>query len=659
MVLVEEKSGELVVHKVPTIPEDPVVGVLTGVEEVLTESRVQPEQIVYFGAGSTLALNTIIERSGVKTGLLVTKGFRDVLEIRRTRLPDAPSFEAARPIPLVRRALVKEVEERIAAGGSVLRGLKPASVMSGVSALIDAGVEAVAICFLHAYANPEHERAARSLIVERWPDLFVCISAEIWPQQREYERTLVTVMNAYIGPRLQKHYHRLEKGVREMGINSPLLVTQSNGGTMSLADAAENPIRTLLSGPAAGVMASVKVAREADASRTFTLDMGGTSADMSVIDGMPSFSTESSIGDFPLFMPAIAIDTIGAGGGSIAWVDDQGVLKVGPRSAGAVPGPACYDRGGTEPTVTDAYLITGILGASDLLGGAMELSRDRAENALTELGENIGLTATETAEAVIRIATANMYAEFLPLIARHGVDQREFVLVPFGGAGPTHAFLLAAEAGIGRLLVPRTPGVMCALGAALADLQMDFVRSVRFELSDRSALARTFAELEMQAREWLAEQGLGSRAQFIRSADMYYHGQSYELTVELADDTDPAEAFHRRYEQIYGYRNPSSPIEVLQLRVLARVPNPHPNLAPFERSTVAGETTAPVPAERRQILYGGREHEVSVYRRSDLAPGVRMAGPAVVTQYDTTIFVTPGFRFWVDTWGNVWGEAQS
>lgn len=656
VVLVEEESGRLVVHKVPTVPEDPVVGVLNGVREALSEANVAPEQIVYFGGGSTLALNTIIERSGIKAGLLVTHGFRDVLELRRTRLPDAPSFEAARPVPLVRRALVREVHERVNADGAVLRPLNRDSVLNGVADMVDAGVEAVAISFLHAYANPKHERTARALVSEQWPDLFVCTSAETWPQKREYERTLITVMNAYVGPTMQRYFRRLEAGLREIGIDCPLLVTQSNGGTMSLADAADAPVRTMFSGPASGVMAGAKITREADVSRLFTLDMGGTSADIAVVDESPGFSTESQIGDFPFFMPAVAIDTIGAGGGSIAWIDDQGVLKVGPRSAGAEPGPVCYDRGGTEPTVTDAYLVTGIIGADDLLGGAMHLSREKAEGALAALGNEIGLTAVEAGEAIIRIATANMYAEFLPLIARHGVDHRDFALVPFGGAGPTHAFLLATEAGIGRLLIPRTPGVMCALGAALTDLQMDFVRSVQWELTDTATMANAFADLEERANEWLASQGIVSDVECIRSADMYYQGQSYELTVELPEGLDPAEAFHRRYEQVYGYRDPSSPIEVLQLRLLARVPNPNPNLAPYERPP---ETDDPQPVEQRRIIYRGDERTVPVYRRSALPPDVRMSGPAILTQYDTTIFVTPDFDFWVDVWGNVRGEVRS
>jgi N-methylhydantoinase A len=603
-----------------------------------------------------LALNTVIQRSGVETGLIITHGFRDILEIRRTRLPDAPSFEAARPIPLVRRALVREVPERVLADGTVLKSLEKDEGAIAAEDLVAKGVKALAVCFLHSYANPKNERIVRDLIANRWPDVFLCTSHEIWPQQREYERALLTVMNAYVGPVMRRYYGRLEEGLREIGIRCPVLVTQSNGGTMSVPDAARVPVRTMLSGPASGVMASVKEAKEERMDHFFTLDMGGTSADMATVDGTPRFSTDSAIGDFPLFMPAIAIDTLGAGGGSIAWVDDQGVLKVGPRSAGAVPGPACYGRGGEEPTVTHAYLFSGIIGLNDLLSGEMELSAERAERALIGLVGRIGLDAQGTAKAVLRVATANMYAEFLPMVARFGVDQREFVLVPYGGAGPTHAFLLADEAGLDRLLIPRTPGAMCALGAALADLQMDFVRSVRASLRDVSSLESTFGELEKEAAAWISGLGIeGERFEYRRSADMRYHGQSFELTVDLSNAVEPTEAFHRHYEQVYGYRDADGSIEVLQLRVLAKAPNPQPGLS---NTRAPASVDAPAPADQRRIRYQGNFLSVPVYRRTDLPEGARLSGPAVLTQYDTTVFVTPGFEFWADARGNLRAERK-
>ncbi len=664
--LVSEGDGRLIVHKVPTTPEDPVQGVLLGVRESLDDAGVEPGEITYFGAGTTLALNTVIQRAGVDTGLLITRGYRDVLEIRRTRLPDAPSYDAARPVPLVRRARVREVSERMMADGTVLRPLEPDSVIAAAGELVEAGVEAIAICFLHSYSNPEHERRAREIVSGQWPDLYLCTSEETWPQQREYERTLIAVMNAYTGPAMESYYLRLEEGLRRMGVGCPLLVTQSNGGTMSVLDAARIPVRTMLSGPASGVMAAVKEAREEGMERFFTLDMGGTSADMAVVDGMPRFSSESAIGEFPLFMPTIAINTLGAGGGSIAWVDDQGVLKVGPRSAGARPGPACYGYGGEEATVTDAYLVSGIVGPGDFLGGKMVLSPRLAEEAVASLGGRLGLAAAEAAEAIIRIATANMYAEFLPMIARYGVDHRDFTLVPYGGAGPTHAFFLAEEAGLSHLLIPRPPGAMCALGAALTDLQMDFVRSVRKNLSERRALEEVFEGLETEAAGWLTAQGISPEtATLERSADMRFEGQSFDLTVELgsgAASDSYGDAFRQRYKQVYGYQDEGCPIEVLQLRLLAKVRNPLPIPGGNPLAAAPGappQAGAPTPVEERRVLYRGERVAAKVYRRSDLLPGVRLRGPAVVTQYDTTIFITPRFEFWVDARGNIRAEAKS
>ena len=653
--LVEEATGRVGVYKVPTVVGEPVSGVLDGVREGLRGEGLAPADVIYFGAGSTLAVNTIIQRSGEPIGLLITEGFRDVLEIRRTRLPDAPSFEAARPVPLVRRAHVREARERINADGAVLRPLDPDSVVQGVGELLEAGVSAVAVCFLHSYINPIHEREAQSVMADRWPDLFVCASWETWPQQREYERTLVCVMNAYIGSTMRSYYRQLEEGLRAMGIGCPILITQSNGGTVSIGEAVRIPVRTMLSGPASGVMAAAKSARESGEARLFTLDMGGTSADMSLIDGRPRVSVESTIGDFPLFLPAVAIEAIGAGGGSIAWVDGHGVLKVGPQSAGADPGPACYGRGGREPTVTDAYLMTGILGENDLLGGRMTLSRDRSEDALGDLGEALGMGTVQAAEAILRIATANMVASFLPMIARYGVDHREYSLQAYGGAGPTHAFLLAAEVGIQRLIIPRAPGAMCAVGAAVSDVQMDFVRSVRTDLSDEKGMEEMFSEMEETARRWLSDQGLKpGTAEFERSADMRYKGQSFEIMVGLAGAGDSHEAFHRRYEETFGYRDPDTGIEVLQIRLLARVPNPMVGNASSSRS---GGPDRLVPVETREVAYRGDQLAVPVYRRAQIPTGPRLSGPAVLLQYDTTVFVTPGFAFWVDASGNLHAEA--
>jgi N-methylhydantoinase A len=440
--------------------------------------------------------------------------------------------------------------------------------------------------------------------------------------------------------------------LRAVGLDCPLLITQSNGGMLSIDEAARTPVRTVLSGPAVGVTGAAKVANEAGYPRVFTLDMGGTSADMAIVDEQPRLGTESLIGQYPLFMPAVSIDTIGAGGGSIAHWDSQGALKVGPRSAGGFPGPACYDRGGTEPTVTDAYLLCGIFGEHDLLGGAMVLSRARSEAAIADLASNLGLTPIEAAEGIIRVATANMHAELLPLIARHGADYTRFSLMAFGGAGPTHAFMLASEVGIRSVLVPAAPGGMCAVGGALTDLQMDFVVSGRWDLADEESIEAAFTLLEGRAVEWLQAQGIpAEQAEHHRTADMRYQGQSYELTVALDDLHDhQALEFHRRYADVYGYSDKEAPLEVLQLRLLARVPSPEPTRA-VQR--VEGERSLE-PQEIRTVTYGGEAIQVPVYQRNRLPTDTKIAGPAIVLQYDTTTFVTPDFEFWQNgTTGNL------
>lgn len=640
--LLNENTGATFVNKTSTRGDDLVSSVMEGIAAVIALHDVAPADVSYVAAGSTIALNTIIEHSGSKTGLIVTKGFRDVLEIRRTRLPDAPNFNARRPVPLVRRALVAEADERLHASGRVIRKLDEAELRKSVASLVEAGVEALAVSFLHSYANNEHEIAALELISREWPDLFVCASSDIWPEQREYERTLLTVMNAYIGPQMGAYYQTVAERLRELGLTCPVLVTQSNGGMISIAEAARTPVRTILSGPAVGVTGAAKVSID-ERPQLFTFDMGGTSADMAIVDDQPLLGTESMVGDYPLFMPAVSIDTIGAGGGSVALRDSQGLLKVGPRSAGAFPGPAAYCRGGTEPTVTDAYLVSGILGERDLLGGAMEISLARAEEAIAPLADSLGLSIKETAEGILRVATANMYASLLPLIARHGVDYTEFTLMPFGGAGPTHGFMLASEVGIRSVMIPPAPGGMCAVGAALTDLQMDFVASGRWSLSDEDGVREVFDGLEQQARVWLDEQNVAlDRARMFHTGDMRYAGQSYELTVDMDKGALAASEFHRRYHDVYGYSDDSMPLEVLQLRLLVQVPSSVPGSEHRE----AADAAPPEPLEHRSVAYLGETILVPVYRREDLVEGLRMRGPAVLTQYDTTTFVTPNFEFW-------------
>jgi N-methylhydantoinase A len=660
LVLMDE-AGDFVSAKTPSRPDEPERAILEGLRALLAREGVAPDAVASFVNGTTLGLNTLLQRSGAPTGLLVTEGFRDMLEIRRLRLPGAPSFYVERPRPLVPRRHVREIRERMLANGRVYRALDPADAVAAAAELRAAGITALAICFLHAYRNPTHEEQAAAAIRAAFPDLYVCTSSEIWPQQREYERALVTVMNAHVAPRLRAYFAGLERRLAELGVTGPVLSTKSNGGVMTLRQAARAPVETLASGPAAGVIAAAHLARLTGRRKLIAFDMGGTSADIAIIDGEVGYSTESHIGDFPLIMPAVDVGSIGAGGGSIAWTDAAGVLKVGPQSAGADPGPACYGRGGTAPTVTDAYVLTGLIDPDEFLGGELKLSRALAERALAALGQRLGLGAGDVAAGILRVATANMYAEFLPLMAQHGVDHREFALLAYGGAGPTHAFLLAREVGIATVVVPPSPGTLCALGCLLADLRADFVRTVYAELGDATLprLAAELAELEARAAAWLeAERVPPADRDLVRSGDVRYKGQSFQVTVRLraggvAGLRELPALFHARHRAVYGFADEGAPTELIDLRVQAVGAVRRPaRLAPRAAGGGGGRV------RHREILLDGTKVGASVRERAALAPGATVDGPAVIVQYDSTVVVPPGFRITVDPWLNLVGERR-
>jgi N-methylhydantoinase A len=654
-------DGIVATLKTPSVPAAPEQAIFNAIEE-LRAAGVDPGGVTLFVHGTTLAVNTIIERSGASTGLLVTQGFRDILEIRRLRLDDPTNFYGDKPEPLVPRHLVKEIDERCLADGRVLRPLDPAQVREATRALVAEGVTAIAVCFLHAYRNLAHERAACDLIRREFPDVFACASAELWPQQREYERCLVAVMNAYVGARMARYFRGLEAGVGQRGMRAQVLSTRSNGGVMTATRAADEPVHTLLSGPASGVIGAAHVARLAGFTRLVTLDMGGTSADVAVVDAEPAYSTENRVGEFPVIMPAVDVSSIGAGGGSIAWLDSAGVLKVGPRSAGADPGPACYGRGGGAPTVTDAYVTLGIIAPDRFLGGQIPLRPDLAEAALETLGRSLGRGPRETARAILDVATSNMYAEFVPLMARRGVDPRDLVLFAYGGAGPTQAFLFAREVGIRTVLVPPSPGTLCALGCIVADLRSDFVQTMPRgnRAPDDADLERAFADLDARGRAWLdAEVAQGVRLEssyVLYSADMRYAGQSFEIEIGISPEdrghiAAAVESFHRRYHDIFGISDPRAPIDVVNVRATIV------GITPKIRQLSAPVSAAVRPRETRPLFWNGSTLEATVVQRAAMRPDDVLAGPAIVEQYDTTVFVPPGCHLRADAHGNLIGQV--
>jgi N-methylhydantoinase A len=652
-----DEDGGMTEFKVTSTPGAPSEAVLQAFRKLFASGG-DPRRVVLFAHGTTVALNTLLQRSGARVGLITTRGFRDVLALRRLRLPGAPGFHVQQPEPLVPRRDIREVGGRLLADGTEVRELDEDEAAAAAAELRAAGCEALAICLLHSYRNDAHERRAAAAMRKRAPGAHVTVSSEVWPQQREYERTEVAVINAHVGPVMERHFTNLSTSLAGLGVAAQVLSTKSSGGVMTAELAARRPVETLLSGPASGVVAAAALGRAAGLGHLVAFDMGGTSADVGlVVGGAVGMTTEATIGEFPVVMPSVDVSSIGAGGGSIAAVDSAGVLKVGPRSAGSSPGPACYGKGGEAATVTDAYAVLGVV--SDLLGGEVELDLEAARRACARVGRPLGLDAEQAAEAILQVATANMYAKLLPLMARRGADPREFALLAYGGAGPTHAFSLAAEVGFTHVVVPPSPGTFCALGCLLADLRADFVATVYADLDalDEQELVAVFGGLHDRAAEWVREQRVPAERPVVAlSADMRQGGQSYDIPVELDPDLGPGfrerarAAFFDAYERVYGNPDRAGRVEIVNARahVLAATPRP-----PLTWTPPAG---APSPVRRRRVRHGGVDLEASVLARASLVPGARVEGPAIITQYDTTTFVPPAARIEVDATGSLVGS---
>jgi N-methylhydantoinase A len=559
-------AGGVTTAKVPTTPADQSRAVLAGVAQALAAAALEPDAVGHVGHGTTVATNALLERRGARTGFVATRGFADLLALGRQARPHLYRLCAARPAPLP--AVAVEVDERAGPDG-VERPLDDRSVTEAARALAEAGVEAVAVCLLHAYAHPGHERAVARRLRDELPDAFVAVSHEVAPEFREYERASTTVADAYLGPPVAGYLRRLRAASGDAGLPEPL-VLQSSGGLCSLAEAAAHPARLLLSGPAGGVAATARLGLE----RAIGFDMGGTSCDVAlVVGGRPPWTPERTVGGLPVRLPSVDVHTVGAGGGSIAWLDAGGALRVGPRSAGADPGPACYGRGGVEPTVTDANLVLGRLPADVALGGEVRLDRGAAERALGRVAGPFG-SVEDAARGVVAVVDAEMVRAIRVVSVEAGHDPRECELVAFGGAGPLHACGVADELGIRRIRVPAESGVFSALGIAAADRRRDGVRSAGRVLGDLAA-----AEL----RGLVPHVPGGGEVE--ATADLRYRGQAFELTVALEPVATLAERFHERHEVRFGFAEPDAAIEVVNVRAAAVAPGP--------------ETPAPPPAEAR------------------------------------------------------------
>lgn len=648
--LLDEATGLLHIHKVPSTPQSPSAAVATGISELTGRVGTSAREIGSFVHGTTIGLNATLERRGAKVALVVSAGNRDLLELARLRKPNQFDLRSSVPEPLVPRRRVVELPLRLDRSGQVVVAASQADLDQCAERLRAMDVEVVAICLLNAFENPAKEAQVEQELQRRLPHALVSRSTALWPEAREYERGIVTVLNAYVQPTMSRYVQALKVDAERVGLRTKLYLTRSNGGVLSAGTAAASPVHTLLSGPAAGVVGAAFVARACGVLDAVTCDIGGTSADVSVIrGGEPVHSTDAGIGDFPIVMPAVDVFAVGAGGGSIARFDALGLLKLGPQSAGAVPGPASYGKGGTQPTTTDAYLVCGFLDPSRFLGGTMPLRPDLAAAALEPVAQRLGVDVQAAAEAVLALGTSNMSTSLLPMLTKRGIDPRDFTLIPYGGAGATHACLLAEDLGMTRILVPPSPGTLCALGAMIADLKSDYIRSVRKPLKDLpdEQLLATLADLERKARAWLeGEHAEVDAIDVALSADMRYVGQAFELDVVLPgpvsqqDQTRLREAFEATYAALYGTSQTDGPIEVVNLRVRIIGKRPAFTLTPLAD---APGGSAPAPVGHRRIRYGGADHDAAVYRRDALLARHCFDGPAIVEQFDTTTVVGPGF----------------
>jgi N-methylhydantoinase A len=659
--LLAEHDGSVRFHKVASTPHDPSEAIATGIADLMATHGIDAQDIGHVGHGTTVATNLVIERKGARTGLITTRGFRDVLEIGRQTRPHLYDYRVAKPPPLARREHRLEVHERVNAAGEVLVPLNEAEVERAAETLAAEGVTSVAICFLHAYRRPEHERRARDIVERLMPSAYVSVSSEVLPEFREYERLSTTLLNAAVGPRMQRYLDRFLARVADLGIEVEPFTIHSNGGLMSVQAVRSFPVRTCLSGPAAGVVGAAAIGRAIDLPNLVTFDVGGTSTDVSLVwHGKPLFSSSRSVADYPVKTPMIDIHVIGAGGGSIAWLDDAGALKVGPRSAGADPGPAAYRKGGVEPTITDAMVCLHRLNPVALLGGRLPVDEAAAREAITRcVAAPLNLTLEAAAEGIIRIANANMSRAIRSVSTERGYDLSRFALFAYGGAGPLHATDIAAECGIPTVVVPQEPGTMCARGMLLTDITFDFVRTEIAELTPASwrRVCALFADIHAEATAWLARERVAPPERvFHFHVDARYQGQNFEVIVPLPEVSPEAmsgfvTAFHRAHHQEYGYRLDGRSIEVVncRLQAIGRVPK-----APLKALT--GERPLREARVGARAIYHGVAWdwcETPVYARSRLGPGVAIDGPAVIEEMSSTTLLDPGQSARVDAIGNL------
>ena len=667
LLLFNDDSGAIQLLKTPSTPEDQSIGILQGIEKILAESGTSPAAIQSLLHGTTVSTNIVLEEKGAKVGLIVTENFEQILHMARSQTPGplAGWMIMIKPDPLADLEVTRGVPERVDSRGQVVTPLDESAVRTAVGELAAAGVESITVSLLHAYANPAHEERIRAIIRDMGIDVPISLSSEILPEFREYERTLVAVMNAYVRPAMRRYLANFEDKLANIQFSPHVSIIRSDGGVMSVERASESPVHTMLSGPAGGVSGAAFVAGLAGHPEALGFDMGGTSTDVSLIrDGKPTISRQTSLGYYPIKIPSVEVHSVGAGGGSIAHVPMTGALRVGPESAGAVPGPACYGTGGDQPTVTDANVMLGRLPPA-LLGGEMRLDVKAAEDAVQKIARAIGLDTYQAAQGILDIVNENMFGALRLLTVQKGLDSRDFALVAFGGAGPMHGNALGILAGCFPVIVPPTPGVLSALGFLYSDVKNEFAQTFIRNLDDVQGeqIRDVLSGLGQQARAWLQEEGIEEARQTLHyEVDVRYFRQGYEFSLDVGLEGlangglgDIADRFGAAHERLYGFRL-EQPVELVNLRsvgtgAVAKVPSPK-----FERGEA--DTSAAV-VEQHRVFFDGNFLTANIYDRSLLTAGNRVTGPAVIMQKDTTTVVHPGHVGEVDEYLNIliWPET--
>ncbi len=662
LVLLDENSGNSLVVKVPSRPKDLAGALVEATTRGISEASVKPESVAMLNHGTTIITNAVLEGTLAPVALIGTKGFRDVLEIGRHLRPDMYDLNQDKPKPIVPRDLRFEVEERMAPDGTVVTPLNIATVTAAIEALKAADVSAVAVSFLHAYANPDHEAMVKDALTKALPGIEITVSTDICREIREFERTSTVVLNAAAMPVVSRYLEVLSERMAAVVPKAQVLLMQSNGGSMTVNAARRSPAQLIYSGPAAGVLACQFVGRMTGQPNVLGFDMGGTSTDISLVyRGEPLMTTEADVGGYPVKLPVLDINTIGAGGGSIAWIDSGGGLQVGPRSAGADPGPVAYGRGGTEPTVADANLALGRFSPDRFLGGELALDRDASLAAIKEkIAGPLGLDPIAAAAGILRIANANMGRALKVSSAERGYDPRDFTLIAFGGGGPAHGAALAKEVGFPSVLVPSVPGVFSAFGLLIADIRHDYVQSYisRADEASLDVVSGIFDSMKALGEQALTEDAIADdQREYLRTADLRYVGQAYEVNVPVPDgpvDKDLMAAvvslFHEEHQRQFAHSSEGDPVEIVNLRMIAMGRVEAPELG--KKDTAPGNA---VLIERREVYFeeSGGFVDCPIFERDAMGMGTDIVGPAIIEQLDCTTVVHPGQKVSVDEWGNL------